>query len=858
MAGILHRIAGLYGRYVLAHDLVSGRTGPLRNGAGKTLGAVETAERDSGRLRVAGKMHPGEPPVVRVTLAHGARSVSVDRPSGLAPDRPFRFDLALPHLPSGASEAEPHGPRIHWQDSAGDTAEMPLRFPGPLTVRAGHLAQFTRAVLRLIPAFWGWARTGDPRFRGAVKRGLGLDKAARFQPLDARVLPASAPPSLAAETAITIVLPVYNGFDLLDECLTRVIRHTDLPWHLILIEDGSSDDRVRPFLRDWTAAADGLETGHVTLLEPPENLGFIGAVNLGFEAAGIDEGQAPDHPTVLLNSDALVPDGWASRLVAPLVGPEADPAVASVTAMSNDAEITTAPSICMARDLMPGDADAIDRVARTLDPVFSQAEMPTGVGFCMALSPRFLARLPRLDAAFGRGYGEEVDWCQKARALGGRHIGLGNLFVEHRGGSSFGSEAKAMLIAQNGALISQRYPTYDLEVARFIASDPLTTPRLALALAWADTQAARADLGPVPVYLAHDLGGGADIWLQTRMATDRAQGLPSVVLRVGGPTRWQIEVHAGGQPGGLTGVTGAATDDLEAVVRLLAILSQKRLVYSCGVGDPDPYTLPDILLSLRQPGDQLEVLFHDWLPISPSYTLLDADDVYRGPIQRDHTDLAHRAKRPDGQEVSLPEWMAAWGRLLGAADKIRLFSEDGRKHLMAAWPDLAPGFTGTKLEVRGHPMPDLARLAIPNVANVTPPQPPVVGVIGNLNRHKGAAVVASLGRHIGIQDGPAGLIVLGQVDPDCTLPRRVSVHGGYRVDEIPDLVRRHGITHWLVPAIWPETFSYATHEALATGLPVIAFDIGAQGMAVSRAANGLCVPLNAEDPADQVRLALRP
>ena len=96
-----------------------------------------------------------------------------------------------------------------------------------------------------------------------------------------------------------------------------------------------------------------------------------------------------------------------------------------------------------------------------------------------------LARVPRLDTAFGRGYGEEVDWCRRIRALGGRHLGLGNLFVEHRGAGSFGSADKARLVAANGAIISRRYPGYDAEVQRFVATDPLLTPRLALAVAWA-------------------------------------------------------------------------------------------------------------------------------------------------------------------------------------------------------------------------------------------------------------------------------------------------------------------------------------------------------------------------------------
>ena len=67
----------------------------------------------------------------------------------------------------------------------------------------------------------------------------------------------------------------------------------------------------------------------------------------------------------------------------------------------------------------------------------------------------------RLDVSFGRGYGEEVDWCQRIRAAGGQHYCAVNLFVEHRGGQSFGSEEKTRLIAKNNALISKRYPEYD-------------------------------------------------------------------------------------------------------------------------------------------------------------------------------------------------------------------------------------------------------------------------------------------------------------------------------------------------------------------------------------------------------------
>jgi Glycosyltransferase len=60
------------------------------------------------------------------------------------------------------------------------------------------------------------------------------------------------------------------------------------------------------------------------------------------------------------------------------------------------------------------------------------------------------------------------------------------------------------------------------------------------------------------------------------------------------------------------------------------------------------------------------------------------------------------------------------------------------------------------------------------------------------------------------------------------------------------MLSSHGITAWLMPSVWPETFSFTTREMLATGLPVMAFDLGAQGEAVREAPNGHIV---APDPA---------
>jgi glycosyltransferase involved in cell wall biosynthesis len=254
--------------------------------------------------------------------------------------------------------------------------------------------------------------------------------------------------------------------------------------------------------------------------------------------------------------------------------------------------------------------------------------------------------------------------------------------------------------------------------------------------------------------------------------------------------------------------------------------------------------IPGLLLRLRQPGDGLEVLLHDWFPVSPSYTLLGSDGAYRGPVGPEARDPAHRTGR-----ASTAEWQAEWGRLMEAADKVVLFSEAGRPILARAFPGLDPA----RIAVRPHALPDPEIFAVPAPPRAASPDTAVLGVLGNINHHKGADVLDALAR------AGSRVVVLGQTDPARPLVRAARVHGGYAPSEIPDLVRRHGITHWLVPSIWPETFSFVTHEALATGLPVLGFDIGAQGAALRAAPNGHAIPFDADaDQAALIRAALTP
>ncbi len=700
--------------------------------------------------------------------------------------------------------------------------------------------RFWREFLPLVPHIARGMQRNDPdlprRVKEALRLGHGGGPHTRGPVLDARFLRNASTTGHGARDTITppspisVILPVYNAFELLDEALSRLRDHTDLPCHLVIIEDCSPDPRVRPWLRDWVAAHRAQIT--VTLLENSENLGFIGSVNRGFlqieqeSIAGPDSG--PDFgPVILLNSDAMVPEGWASRLVAPLARPE----VASATPLSNDAEIFGAPVLCQPTALHTGQGDHIDALLRrSIAADAPQVSAPTGVGFCMALGRQWLRRVGWFDTVFGRGYGEEVDWCRRAAALGGLHVAVPQLFVEHRGGASFGPE-KLALIRQNNSVIARRYQGYDQLVQDFIHTDPLATPRLLAALAWADSLAQARDL---PVFIAHSMGGGAEHYLQDQLHTFSA----AIVLRFGGSARCRIEVHSA------QGCTTAGTDDLALVARMLGAVTRRRIVYSCAAGDPDLGQLPEFLVQLAQSAP-LDVLFHDYLPISPSYTLLDQGGTYRGVPHSDDTDPAHRHRQRDGTSMPLQAWRESWGAALRAARRLVVFSDASRAIVAQAYPDVAG-----KITLIPHQLAQMPQ-ATPCAAG----QPVVIGILGAIGPQKGAAVVAALARATR-SEPEIKLALIGTIAPGHDVGGDVVVHGPYAREDIAALAERYGVTHWLIPSVWPETFCYTVHEGLATGLPTLAFDLGAQGDAVRGAPNGWLVPSETEEN-DATELAAR-
>lgn len=766
---------------------------PLKDADGAVIGYVDQVILRDGRLLVEGW---AKSPSLRLQSELESRWIEVylqrtDVPQDVGPANGFRAII------DGTD-------RLIVSNSSNSLCEIRI---GTLTSRmmawARTMAAVAHVPLRNGGDLLAWFLQGDSEAGTRLERLL----------LPPQPLPAfpQAAPGLLARTerplpscpdGIDIIIPIFNAHDDLQACLKRVQRFTRPEHRVILIDDASTDPRIAPLLTAFAASRAG-----VSLISLTQNGGFVQAVNLGLD-------RSRGH-VVLLNTDAFVGEGWVDRLMAPIL---ADPTAASVTPMTNNGEIASVPIICQGATLAEGAIDRIDAVARRFDPLSAIVDAPTGVGFCMAMSRYWLEKVPRFDVAFGRGYGEEVDWCQRIAALGGRNVLTGAVFVEHRGGMSFSTE-KRRLIEDHNRLIAHRYPDYDASVFRFIRTDPGVGPRLALGMAAAGSTGAA-----VPIYLAHNLGGGAEHWLNETLAQHKAAKEIAVVVRdCLEPEHLRIELH---DPAGVT----VANVPQAELATYLSAPHRRRLVYSNLVGARAPLELLEQAIAVLSPDEDLEILFHDFLPLCPSYNLIGVGGRFCGLPETTacETCYAGLGTTSGRRPATLAEWRSRWRRILDRATAIVSFSDDSRGQIARVWPDLAP-----RIQVRphecGHLPPRLRPLQSHRLT---------IGVLGGIGYSKGAGILHGLAQ---AADEDVDLIVIGKLDPAFS-HARIKVHGPYDRNEIPELATRYQIKAWLIPSIWPETFCFTVHEALATGLPVFVYGLGAQAEAARRAANGHVLP----------------
>jgi len=667
--------------------------------------------------------------------------------------------------------------------------------------------------------------------------GAGVDawQAAR-EALAANPLLALPAASLSAET-IDVVVPVYNAVDDLARCVESVGRHTRHPFRLVLIDDGSSDARVESFLAAIRGAASRL-----VVVKRRDNKGFVRTVNEGFALAG-------GRDVVLLNSDTVVTAGWLGKLAA---ASRARPNVATVTPLTNNGTICSVPEVLI--DNPVPDGYEIDEFAALVERTSFRLlpEVPTGVGFCMLIARRALAAVGAFDAAaFGRGYGEENDFCQRAIRAGFVNLVADDTFVYHRGRASFGTGGDA-LIARNLETVAAKHPRYHADIARFCERHPLRPFHAHLKGVIAAERTRQKAIRTRVLQVVHR-GGGTEKHAH-ELAAIEDPGVLSYVALSDGHTLAVEELYRGrsirwlrfplsasiGQYGPLR--SAAYRDAFAALAWTLGpdVIHVHHLMFNA-------VDIADVAASLRIP---YVMTLHDYHTVCPMYTLLDPEGEPCGACTGASAGSIDACMTHVGQQASYLAWyQEEMRRFLGGA--ARLFAPSARARAIVAsrFPALAGSIDVVE---HGHAgvVDDNAESAQSAALAYDGKTRLRVALIGNLDPHKGARVFRDL-----LRANRSRSIVFHLYgttsDPDILrLPRgkmrrldgsRFVYHGPYVARDIVRLLKADGIHVGLQLAVWEETFSYTLSEFVEAGIPVIAGRLGAPGERIARCRLGWIV-----------------
>ncbi|MHB1739391.1 MAG: glycosyltransferase family 2 protein [Actinomycetes bacterium] len=214
--------------------------------------------------------------------------------------------------------------------------------------------------------------------------------------------------------AVSVIIPTWNGRELLEGCLLALDRQTRRPDEIIVVDNGSVDGTVPWLVTAWP---------DVRVVALAQNTGFAPAVNRGIA-------EATGSLLVLLNNDATADPRWLQSL-------------ADAAGSTDEAVGFFASKIVSAVDgRVESVGDVVDRAGRGRQRGYGQAddgrfdavvEVFSACGAAAMYRQSMLARIGGFDDTFFAYY-EDLDLGFRALLAGYRGLLVPTAVVYHTGG----------------------------------------------------------------------------------------------------------------------------------------------------------------------------------------------------------------------------------------------------------------------------------------------------------------------------------------------------------------------------------------------------------------------------------------
>lgn len=622
-----------------------------------------------------------------------------------------------------------------------------------------------------------------------------------------------------------IIIPIYNALDCLKECIDTVLKNTDLNENgLILIDDKSPDENVRVYLRELEKEVKGL---NVDILYNETNLGFVGTVNKGMKYSKND--------VLLLNSDTEVPNSWLERIKKCAYS---DKTISTVTALSNNATLVSVP-IGLQVNTIPNKYTFEEYAKVVCEASYlDYPELPTSHGFCMFIKREVLDLIGYFnEEKFGRGYGEENDFSFRCLDYGFRNVVCDDVIVLHKESQSF-LDDKSDLIKNNLKLLHDQYPAYSQKINLWCQEFPLK--KVCDNIFYNIQLRERKNI----LFLIHDFEnptthiGGTTIHCMDLIKELRSKYNFHVLY----PSDGVYKVHSFFE-------TEERILPIDGIVTFSAMSyynnDYKKLVEQVIKGlQIDMVHIHhmighyfDVVDVCNENNIKTAITLHDFYCLCPTINMLYDMEKYCLDIdskQRDCATCLHHELRITNN--IMPIWQKRWQDFLGMCDVVITPSKSTKEIVESIYSNINCQAIehGIKSEDNHH-MPD------------TNSEDFNVAFVGVMAKHKGAKVVEHLisdTKNNNIKYHVFGMSEYGSLEKDTN---NYTYHGRYDRDSLPQLLKDNNIHMVCNLSIWPETYSYTLTETIASGIPVLALNIGAVGQRINEYKFGWTVDSNSSN-----------
>lgn len=612
---------------------------------------------------------------------------------------------------------------------------------------------------------------------------------------------------------VTIVIPIFNAHDCARACVESVLRHSGPETRIILVDDASTDARIRPMIEAFARG----DSRIATLLHEI-NQGYTRSVNDGCRRVETD--------VIILNSDAVVTPRWIEKLRRTAYGRVK---VATVTPLSNAAGAFSVPKNNVVNEVPA--SMSVDDVAAIVERLSERIypDAPTGNGFCMYITRAAIDAVGLFDEeAFPRGYGEENDFCMRARAAGFIHLIDDATYVFHKRNASFGEE-KTALMAAGRKIVDERHPIYKSLVEIFGKETRLNGLRERLSRVLAAPARARKAAKPrLSVLSVVHAGGGGTILTNQDLMAGLSEYADCYVLSCG-PQKWQL--HAAdakfepvqefkfAKPLHATEIMGADRRGALAQIFSECDIDVVHVRSILGAG-------PEIVPFAKSTGRAVVMSFHDFLAVCPTIQLLDEKLNYCEGRCTPGAGACGASKKwfpelADLKHQYVYDWRRRVGLNLAEADAFVTTSEAAASVLRKHFWFLRNG--RLKIIEHGRDRENFRPIAEPPSRT----GPVRVVAMGAMGPAKGIHLISRLMELNRQNGGPFEFHILGAKATGWSPENEGAIwHGPYQRGDLAEKLAAIRPSFSLVASLWPETYCHTLTESWLAGIPVFASDIG--------------------------------